>query len=92
MTKKSTKEKDAIYQIFDQLDLHGMTQEKLFGAEGLTKKLTARLLNKALEAEMDTHLGYRSIRMRGMAAETAATGIAEDCHHRRWRGPDTGSP
>ena len=31
MTKKSTKEKDAIDQILDQLDLHGMTQEELFG-------------------------------------------------------------
>ena len=58
MTKKSTKEKDVIDQILDQLDLHGMTQEELFGADGLAKKLTARLLNKALEAEMDTHLGY----------------------------------
>lgn len=41
MTKKRTKEKDAIDQILDQLDLHGMTQEELFGAEGLAKKLTA---------------------------------------------------
>ena len=31
MTRKSTKEKDAIDQILDQLDLHGMTQEELFG-------------------------------------------------------------
>ena len=31
MTKKSTKEKDVIDQILDQLDLHGMTQEELFG-------------------------------------------------------------
>ena len=59
MTKKSTKEKDVIDQILDQLDLHGMSQEELFGADGLAKKLTARLLNKALEAEMDTHLGYK---------------------------------
>ena len=35
MTKKSTKEKDVIDQILDQLDLHGMTQEELFGADGL---------------------------------------------------------
>ena len=34
MTKKSTKEKDAIDQILDQLDLHGMTQEELFGGRG----------------------------------------------------------
>ena len=59
MTKRNKQEKDAIDQILDQLDLHGMTQEELFGADGLAKKLTARLLNKALESEMDTHLGYK---------------------------------
>ena len=59
MTKRSTKEKDVLDQILDQLDLRGMTQEELFGADGLAKKLTSRLLNKALEAEMDTHLGYK---------------------------------
>ena len=37
MTKKSTKEKDVIDQILDQLDLHGMTQEGLFGADGLAR-------------------------------------------------------
>ena len=59
MTKRSTKEKDVLDQILDQLDLQGMTQEELFGADGLAKKLTSRLLNKALEAEMDAHLGYK---------------------------------
>ena len=58
MTKKSTKEKDVIDQILDQLDLHSMTQEELFGADGLAKKLTSRLLSKTLEAEMDTHITY----------------------------------
>ena len=58
MTKKNTKEKDVIDQILDRLDLHDMTQEELFGAAGLAKKLTSRLLNKALEAEMDTHITY----------------------------------
>ena len=59
MYKRSTKEKDVLDEIIDQLDLHGMTQEELFGANGLARKLTARLLNKALEAEMDRHLGYK---------------------------------
>ena len=36
-----------------------MTQKEIFGADGLAKKLTARLLNNVLEAEMDTHLGYK---------------------------------
>ena len=77
MTKKSTKEKDAIDQILDQLDLHGMTQEELFGAEGLAKKLTARLLNKALEAEMDTHLGYKKDSNEGDGSGNSRNGYSE---------------
>ena len=97
MTRKSTKEKDAIDQILDQLDLHGMTQEELFGAEGLAKKLTARLLNKALEAEMDTHLGYKKHSNEGdgrggWQRKQPQRVFREDCHHRGWRGADTGSP
>ena len=77
MTRKSTKEKDAIDQILDQLDLHGMTQEELFGAEGLAKKLTARLLNKALEAEMDTHLGYKKHSNEGDGSGNSRNGYSE---------------
>ena len=36
-----------------------MTQEKLFGQDGIIKNLTSRLLNRILEAEMDVHLGYK---------------------------------
>ena len=36
-----------------------MTQEKLFGQDGIVKNLTSRLLNRILEAEMDVHLGYK---------------------------------
>ena len=72
-----TKEKDAIDQILDQLDLHGMTQEELFGAEGLAKKLTSRLLNKALEAEMDTHLGYKKHSNEGDGSGNSRNGYSE---------------
>jgi putative transposase len=58
VAKKNKPEKDAIDQIVDQLDLQGVTQEELFGEDGLVKMLTAKILNKALEAEMDAHLGY----------------------------------
>ena len=77
MTKKGTKERDAIDQILDQLDLHGMTQEELFGADGLAKKLTARLLNKALEAEMDTHLGYKKHSNEGDGSGNSRNGYSE---------------
>ena len=77
MIKKSTKEKDVIDQILDKLDLHGMTQEELFGADGLAKKLTARLLNKALEAEMDTHLGYKKHSNEGDGSGNSRNGYSE---------------
>lgn len=59
MAKRNKREKDAIDNIVDQLDFDGVTQDELFGEGGLVKALTARILNKALEAEMDNHLGYK---------------------------------
>jgi transposase-like protein len=59
MAKRNKREKDAIDNIVDQLDLNGLTQNELFGEKGLVKALTSRILNKALEAEMDNHLGYQ---------------------------------
>jgi len=54
-----TKEKDVIDQLLDQIDFHGMTAEELAGENGLLKKLTSRFYSKALDAEMDAHLGYK---------------------------------
>lgn len=59
MTKKHEQRNTAVEQIVSQLDLSGMTQEELFGQNGLIKALTSRLLNRVLEAEMDAHLGYK---------------------------------
>ena len=53
------KEKDIIDQLLDQIDFHGMTAEELAGENGLLKKLTSRFYSKALDAEMDEHLGYK---------------------------------
>ena len=54
-----TKEKDVIDRLLDQIDFHGMTAEELAGENGLLKKLTSRFYSKALDAEMDEHLGYK---------------------------------
>ncbi|MBQ6058095.1 MAG: IS256 family transposase [Treponema sp.] len=54
-----TKEKDVIDQLLDQIDFHGMTAEELAGENGLLKKLTSRFYSKALDAEMEEHLGYK---------------------------------
>lgn len=59
LAKKKTKEKDVIDLMLDQIDFHGMTAEELSGENGLLKQLTSRFYSRALEAEMDTHLGYK---------------------------------
>ena len=59
LAKKKTKEKDVIDLMLDQIDFHGMTAEELSGENGLLKQLTSRFYSRALEAEMDSHLGYK---------------------------------
>ncbi|MPN38959.1 hypothetical protein SDC9_186484 [bioreactor metagenome] len=59
MAKRNKREKDAFDNIIDQLDFNGVTQEELFGEDGLVKALTSLILNKALQAEMDNYLGYQ---------------------------------
>ena len=56
--KRNRKEKDAIDLMLDQIDFHGMTAEELSGEGGLLGEITKRFYERALEAEMDTHLGY----------------------------------
>ena len=72
---RAPKEKDQIDQLIDQLDLSGITQDEMFGEGGLLQTLTTRLLNKALEAEMDHHLGYKK-----NSAEGNNTGNSRNGH------------
>ena len=45
--------------MLEQIDFHGMTKDEIVGKDGLLKQLTSRFYEKALEAEMDDHLGYK---------------------------------
>ncbi len=56
--KRNKREKDAIDLMLDQIDFHGMTKDELAGENGLLRQITKRFYERALEAEMDTHLGY----------------------------------
>jgi transposase-like protein len=58
MAKREKKEKDQWDLVLDQIDFKGLTQEEVLGQDGLVKRLTGRLLQRVLEAEMDGHLGY----------------------------------
>ena len=53
------KEKDVIDRMLDHIDFHGMTAEELAGENGLLKQLTSRFYSRALESEMEAHLGYK---------------------------------
>ena len=87
MTRKHELEpKDAIIeQIVSQLDLSGMTQEELFGYNGLVKCLTSRLLNRILETEMDEHLAIKNIQMTEITAAIIGTDILKRQFLRRIR-------
>ena len=45
--------------MLNQIDFQSMTAEQLAGTNGLLKQLTRRLYSRALEAEMNEHLGYK---------------------------------
>ena len=74
------KEKDAIDRLLDQIDFHGMTAEELAGENGLLKKLASRFYSRALDAEMDEHLGYKKNDNSGNSRNgyTTKTVITED--------------
>jgi transposase-like protein len=44
--------------VLDQIDFKGLTQEEVLGQDGLLKQLTGRILQKILDAEMTSYLGY----------------------------------
>ena len=71
------KEKDVIDQLLDQIDFHGMTAEELAGENGLLKKLTSRFYSRALDAEMDEHLGYKKMIIPVTIPVTAGTVIQQ---------------
>src|SRR4051794_7344842 len=52
------KDKDGISQAIDLLIEEGADISNLFEEGGLLKQLTKRLVEKALQSEMDEHLGY----------------------------------
>jgi hypothetical protein len=56
--KREKRDPDQWGNLLDQIDFRGLIQDEVLGQSGLVKQLTGRLLQKILEAEMTTHLGY----------------------------------
>ena len=59
MNKKNQNSNDAaISEAIDLLTSKGVDLSNMLASGGLLKQLTKRLVEKALESEMDNHLGY----------------------------------
>lgn len=58
MAKEKEPKNEIVEKLLDQIDFHGLSQEEVLGKDGLIKTLTKRVLERALESEMDHHLGY----------------------------------
>lgn len=56
--EQKTERQLLVEQLLDQIDFHGLSQEDIFGQDGIIKDLTKRVVERALNAEMDHHLGY----------------------------------
>ena len=52
------KSNDLIEKLLDSVDFKNLSPEDITGKNGLLKQLTKRMVEKAMNAEMDAHLGY----------------------------------
>jgi putative transposase len=49
---------EIIEKILNEVDFKHVSPEEITGKNGLLKQLTKRMLEKAMNAELDEHLGY----------------------------------
>ena len=52
------KPKDELDKLLDNLDFKNLSANEITGPDGLLKELSKRMLERAMSAEIDDHLGY----------------------------------
>jgi transposase-like protein len=78
MTKtRKRREPDQWDTVLDQIDFRGLTQDEVLGQDGLLKQLTGRILQKILETEMTSHLGYPKHSASGDKSGNSRNGYTE---------------
>ncbi len=75
MTTKN-KKKDLLDELIRDHLAEGKHPRELLEEGGLLKELTKQLVQKCLEAEMDTHLGYEKNERAGKGAENRRNGYS----------------
>lgn len=68
------KSKDKIDELLSNIDFNNLTTEEITGPDGLIKELTKRVVEKAMEAEMNDHLGYEKHQRKSSTATNARNG------------------
>lgn len=58
MAKKMKKEQDQIEEILKEIDFSNLSPEDILGSNGLIKMFSKRILEQALNEEMNEHLGF----------------------------------
>lgn len=75
-------ETNEVDQLLDRL-LEGKSPEEILGRDGVLKGLTKRLVERALEGELSSHLGYDKHAVEGRTCWA--------CGWAKRRGPGSGS-
>ncbi|MCG7851082.1 MAG: IS256 family transposase [Methanosarcinaceae archaeon] len=52
------KSKEPLEKLLDEIDFKNLSPEEITGPDGLLKQLSKRMIEKAMEAEIEDHLGY----------------------------------
>ena len=71
------KSKDQIDKLLDDIDFKNLSAEEITGPDGLLKMLSKRMLEKAMEAEMEDHLGYEKYQRSDTEAKNSRNGKSQ---------------
>ena len=77
MTTKNNQKRDLLDELIREHLAAGKHPRELLEEGGLLKQLTKQLVQKCLEAEMDTHLGYEKGEQAGKSAENRRNGYSK---------------
>ena len=63
-------------KMIDELLKEGKTKEDIFGENGLIKQFVKSVLERALQSELTTHLGYEKHDIKGKNSGNSRNGVS----------------
>jgi putative transposase len=71
-------------ELIDELLKEAENPQDILGEDGLLKELSKAMIERALQAELDTHLGYTKYARKGNASGNARNGHSQKTRHVRF--------